>query len=215
MPEILYAHTLAGRSEDEWEPLEDHLEAVAKCAAAFAKPFGSTELARAAGLLHDSVKASERFQRYLRGEAASTGHSTAGAQLACPRYGQHVGKLLAFCAAGHHAGLADGAGADGSTLANRLTKNIERYDRWQELELALPANLSAPASFNLRPDRQGFQLAFLTRMLFSCLVDATPSAPSGSARVASSAWHGRTCPPSSQGSKTAWRVSGPKRTTRP
>ena len=172
MPDRLYAHSRPGRPEAAWEPLAAHLAEVAEMAAGFATAFGAGELARTLGLLHDVGKASERFQRYLRGEAASTDHSTAGAQLACVRYGRQVGKLLAFCVAGHHAGLADGAGAEGSTLTARLAKKVEHYDRWQELALDLPARLTAPASFKLRPDRQGFQLAFFTRMLFSCLADA-------------------------------------------
>ena len=172
MPDILYAHTRPDRPEDDWEPLGTHLAAVGRTAGAFAAAFGAAELARTVGLLHDVGKASDRFQRYLRDETTSTDHSTAGAQLACQRYGQQVGKLLAFCVAGHHAGLTDGSGAEGSTLATRLSKQIERFDRWQELGLDLPLSLSPPACFKLRPDRQGFQLTFLTRMLFSCLVDA-------------------------------------------
>ena len=107
-------------------------------------------ITRTLGLLHDIGKASDRFQHYLRGRAASTDHSTAGAQLACARYRSQVGKLLAFCVAGHHAGLADGAGADGSTLAARLSKKIEDCRRWEELALGLPDDLTAPALFKVR-----------------------------------------------------------------
>ena len=172
MSDILYAHSLPDRPREEWELLERHLAEVAELAGKFAAAFGGEDLARTLGLLHDIGKASDRFQRYLRDTAASTDHSTAGAQFACARYGPQLGKLLAFCVAGHHAGLADGAGAEGSTLAARLTKRVEDYHCWQELALELPSSLGAPASFRVRHDRQGFQLAFLTRMLFSCLVDA-------------------------------------------
>ena len=168
----LYAHSLPDRPRHDWESLARHLAEVAELAGEFADVFDAKELGHALGLLHDVGKASDRFQRYLRQEATSTDHSTAGAQLACARYGRHVGKLLAFCIAGHHAGLADGAGPEGSTLAARLCKRIEDYRRWEELSLDLPEILAAPASFGVRPDRQGFQLAFLARMLFSCLVDA-------------------------------------------
>lgn len=172
MPGTLYAHTLPDRPRGEWEPLARHLGEVAEMAAGFAAGFGGGELARTIGLLHDVGKASERFQAYLEGKAASTDHSTAGAQLAVERYKPKLGKLLAFCIAGHHAGLADGAGADGATLASRLGKKVEPYDRWQELGLALPASLPQPEGFAFRQGWEGFQLAFLTRMLFSCLVDA-------------------------------------------
>lgn len=141
-------------------------------ATGFATAFQSGELARVAGLLHDVGKVSSRFQEYLLRRASSTDHSTAGAQLACKLYGSPLGKLLAFCIAGHHAGLANGVGAEESTLADRLKKKVEPYPIWQDLELDLPKTLTPPQSFAIRPDRQGFQLAFFTRMLFSCLVDA-------------------------------------------
>lgn len=167
MPEALYAHTHPTR---EWEPLAEHSAAVAVLAAAFARPFAADGLASAAGLLHDLGKASPRFQAYLRGAAASTDHSTAGAQLACRFYGPGLGKLLAYAVAGHHAGLADGADSGGPSLAARLGKRIEPYDRWPEVA-ALPETLPSP-QLRIRAGRHGFQLAFFTRMLFSCLVDA-------------------------------------------
>jgi len=47
-----YAHS--NRSEpDNWQPLDEHLENVAKMAANFAQPFGGQEWARLAGLWHD------------------------------------------------------------------------------------------------------------------------------------------------------------------
>lgn len=170
MPEPLYAHTRPGRPQAEREPLGAHLEAVAGRAAAYAGKFRAGELGRAAGLLHDVGKASERFQAYLRGEGSSVDHSTAGAKLAWERYGFPLGKLLAYAVAGHHAGLADGIGGDSVPLVERLRKKIEPYGRWTEA-VRLPDAL-APPPFEVRPDRQGFQLALFTRMLFSCLVDA-------------------------------------------
>jgi CRISPR-associated endonuclease/helicase Cas3 len=166
MPDNLYAHTHPSAS---WEPLECHLRAVAGRAGAFAGAFGAADLAQAAGLLHDVGKASARFQAYLHGQGPSVDHSTAGARLACERYGMPLGKLLAFAVAGHHAGLPDGAG-DGPSLALRLKKRIEPHDRWTEAAV-LPVQLGLPSP-TPREGRQGFQLAFLTRMLFSCLVDA-------------------------------------------
>lgn len=59
MPYLCYAHSLPGRPEDTWEPLEIHARAVAERAAAFADMFGWAEVARALGLLHDAGKASK------------------------------------------------------------------------------------------------------------------------------------------------------------
>ena len=171
MGTLLYAHTLPDAATDEWEPLSDHLAAVADCTARLAAAFGAEELGHAAGALHDVGKASARFQAYLHGKGASVDHSTAGAQLACDRYGERIGKLLAYAIAGHHAGLADGIGGEGTSLAERLRKTVEPFDRWPEVA-TLPAGLAPPAHLQLRDGRQGFQLSFLTRMLFSCLVDA-------------------------------------------
>ena len=106
MPDSLYANTRPDSTPEAWEPLGEHLAAVAASAATFARPFGADGLAAAAGLLHDVRKASPRFQAYLRGEAASTDHSTAGAQLACRLFGNRLGKLLAYVVARHNAGLA-------------------------------------------------------------------------------------------------------------
>lgn len=120
---------------------------------------------------------SARFQAYLRGEAGSCDHATAGAQLVRCHYGDPFGKLLAYVVAGHHAGLPDGLGGERVPLAERLRKRIEPFDRWPEV-VTLPNGLQ-PRSFTPRDNRRGFQLAFFTRMLFSCLVDAIAWRPGG------------------------------------
>ena len=186
MPNMLFAHTQPGRAEEDWEPLASHLTAVGVRAAEFAEVFGGELLAGAAGRLHDIGKASARFQPYLRGEAASTDHSTAGAQLACERYGEQVGKLLAFCVAGHHAGLADGAGADGSTLADTAEarpSSASTAGRSWASPCRRPCRLRLPSA-SARTGR-----ASSSPSSPECCSPAwstpTPSAPSGSARAAS------------------------------
>ena len=57
-----FAHSLPGRPSEDWEPLEDHLHAVADLAAKFADKFGAAEWGRAAGLWHDLGKFSAEFQ---------------------------------------------------------------------------------------------------------------------------------------------------------
>ena len=91
-PQVAYAHTLPDLPEEEWEPLAEHLEKVAKLCAIHASAFDAWDWGRLAGICHDLGKASEEFQAYLRtsnrdsedaGEEVSSGkkvdHSTFGA----------------------------------------------------------------------------------------------------------------------------------------
>ena len=159
-----FAHSLPGvPDETKWEPLDEHLRAVAARAGIFAAAFGLAKWGEAAGLLHDIGKNSEAFQSYIRNSGKSPDHSTAGAVEAKARY-KDAGSILAFAIAGHHAGLADGA-----DLTPRLVKPLEPYCGWEMHTGALP--LLDSLKFQPGPYK-GFGLSFFTRMIFSCLVDA-------------------------------------------
>lgn len=186
---MLYAHTLPPpATQNEWEPLLDHLRRVAEGdgdslvgAAGFATAFGGEEWARLLGWWHDLGKYSDAFQKYL---IASTGtsedghraelagrvdHSTAGAQHAA-KLGP-LGRIMAYCIAGHHAGLPDGEGGEAG-LRMRLQKQV---DPWSAAPSELLAKTLPPAPMlQCSGDRRrrAFAVAFFTRMLFSCLVDA-------------------------------------------
>lgn len=142
--------------------------------------FGAAELGALAGLLHDLGKYTLPFQERLRGNPMRVDHSTWGARIAQQRLGT-MGQLLAYGIAGHHAGLANGQGeGERTTLTDRLaTQDLPALDAAWEKDVALPEKLGPPADFKpygesrqQGKDRQPFQLAFLSRMLFSCLVDA-------------------------------------------
>lgn len=181
--ETNFAHSLAGRSTADWEPLEDHLARVASIAAEFAGRFRSRDWGFQAGLWHDIGKYSSEFQAYLRFENGFTAHleqyvgrvdhSSAGAQHACMCLGP-TGRLLAYCIAGHHAGLADAtADSDTASFEKRLTKLIPDYSAAPAELLAKPDLPNPPLTLTHGdPQRAAFQLALFTRMLFSCLVDA-------------------------------------------
>lgn len=172
-----FAHSVSGRAENVWEPLREHLDAVAGRAAEFAGKFGGAALGEALGLLHDLGKYDDRFQQRLRSADVRHDHSTAGAQLAVD-LDDRIGKLLAYAVAGHHAGLADWEAAEGSrrgALSQRLKRDVSVREVVRRAEadgLSLPARLDKPPFKGVVGPLQGFQLAFLGRMLFSCLVDA-------------------------------------------
>ena len=88
------------------------------------------------------------------------------------RYPSMVGKMLAFCIAGHHAGLANAVnGERSSSLADRLAEQVPKPDPcWQE-EVALDA-IDPPRVAPRSGDHIGFSASMFVRMVFSALVDA-------------------------------------------
>ncbi|MGS1118425.1 CRISPR-associated endonuclease Cas3'' [Castellaniella sp. UC4442_H9] len=175
-----YAHSTGRSDQSDWQPLNEHLLNVGELAQNFANGFGAGGLAMAAGRLHDLGKYTQKFQQRLCGNAGRVDHSTHGAKVAIERFGD-IGQLLAYGIAGHHAGLANGTGTgERTSLADRLAAlDLPTLDAVWEREINLPARLNPPGDFKLYGDtnqqkkaRHPFQLAFLTRMLFSCLVDA-------------------------------------------
>ncbi len=161
--------------------LAEHLAGVTQLAALFAEKFGA-DWARLAGRWHDLGKYRQRFQNYIRrvsgyeadahitGEAGKAPHSTAGALLACDRFGV-LGRVLAYLIAGHHAGLSD--------WHNGLNERLQQSDSRAELEEAMaakpPADILDHGEFqtdlkSVPGGSEGF--ALWVRMLFSCLVDA-------------------------------------------
>lgn len=167
----------------DWEPLERHLEEVSRRAAEFADAFGAAEWGRLLGRWHDLGKYSAQFQQYLRTSAdpdaseemrGRVDHSTFGARYAAEKIGGHCGQLLAFCIAGHHAGLpnayATEAAEERSTLEFRLKmKNVPDISFVPTSDAPV---LECRVPFRLRAEDHGFQISFFTRMLFSALIDA-------------------------------------------
>ena len=173
-----YAHSAENLPYEHWQTMESHACNVGGMAAGFAAYFGAQEIARATGLLHDVGKYSPLFDKRLHGDPKRVDHSTAGAKIAVERWGVRLGKMMAFCIAGHHAGLANGAGAgDGrSTLQQRLDwqfgADIPKLDEVWRQEIDLPETLPAPSVKPDAGDYPHFTCAFFIRMLYSCLVDA-------------------------------------------
>ena len=145
----------------------------------FGDAFGAGRAAALAGWLHDLGKYSEKFKLYIEGKGESCDHSTAGAKavLELVDFGSDdaiMAELLAYAIAGHHAGLPDRSGGSGGALDDRLTKKIPTLDAVWKTEVEAETDDLVPRNFSLRQDddRSFFQIAFLGRMIFSCLVDA-------------------------------------------
>ena len=167
-----YAHSGASENRENWHKLSEHLEGTGTRVADFLDAVGGGDIGKVAGLLHDLGKYTQEFQDRLSG-GRRVNHSTAGAKVAVDRYGKHLGKMLAFCIAGHHSGLANGVNGEQITaLEGRLKDKIQAPDPIWEREIALPAALPPPSLKPRDRDAVGFCAAFFVRMLFSALVDA-------------------------------------------
>jgi len=185
-----YAHTKDGKDKSEWQKLIDHLNRTANFAADFGRDAGIAELAKIAGLTHDIGKYSKEFQARLDGSGRKVDHATAGAKELTQLFKgvpqESLATLLAYCISGHHTGLLDyGDSADlpgDGTLQARLKTEVCDYSAYKaELDLS---KLEFPKWLNIHPlrlrlipdkpfkDHQGFSIAFLTRMVYSALVDA-------------------------------------------
>lgn len=167
-----FAHS-ANETTGRWHPLSEHLQSVSALAAEFAASFGYAEEAYAAGLLHDLGKYSDRFQQRLKNPAVVKGinHWTVGA-LQCLLLRRIP---AAFAAAGHHCGmpsridlaLQDKASGvnwkEATTLDEPLDTLIARF---VADGMKLPSPGQPPAI------RDETDVCLLSRLIFSCLVDA-------------------------------------------
>lgn len=186
-----YAHTREGRPRSEWEPLEDHLREVGEGgeympgAAGFAEAFSARPWGHLLGLWHDLGKYSRAFQDHLQSSEGGVAHleslpgsrvdhSTAGAQHAASHCGGSIGRVLAYCIAGHHGGLPDATACGGglSGLEDRLKKEIPAVAAAPPSLLDVPPPAIPQLDFGQRRADRSFRLAVFCRMLFSCLVDA-------------------------------------------
>ena len=171
------------------QPLDDHLRGVAKLAGNFANTFAPKQWGHLAGLWHDIGKFSHAFQRYIRGgdglnahmenTPGRVDHSTAGAlhaQTVFEKIDPLAGRILAYCIAGHHAGLADWHTSSGASLARRLAGNkpvtLDALVRAPQHLKDQPPPPMPPIQLAETPHERAFQAAFYTRMVMSCLVDA-------------------------------------------
>lgn len=154
--------------DNDWhiQTNKEHCEGVAILASEFAYEFGMADWGRMIGLLHDRGKESTGFQAYIRRtsgydptafSSSKKEHSYVGAVLA-HRHPFDQLYWLSNAIAGHHGGLYN---IDELELA--LSKNIP-----EEVPQDLPDIALTLPKFKLTPN----DASHISRMLFSCLVDA-------------------------------------------
>ncbi len=168
----LFAHSRPECPIDHWELLSDHLFNVGNAAKINADSFGAGTLARIAGLLHDLGKVKPEFQARLAGSSIRASHSGEGARYAQEKYGP-LGRMLAYCIAGHHAGLANGVGrsdARPNTPLDERLKQVNRIELPDWLDIPDPERPAPLEGFGQTFPH--FEVQFFIRMLFSALVDA-------------------------------------------
>ena len=133
------------------------------------------------GLLHDIGKFQEDFQCRIDGENIKVEHSACGALAAKILYPDAIGLMMEYCIAGHHSGIPDGGykndTPDMPTLCGRLKRNFEDFSAYKEELKLLEINRKDIINFLMQDCGKNKEIlvdkfAFLTRYVFSCLVDA-------------------------------------------
>lgn len=167
-----FAHSGDKPDHSDWQLLAKHLRGVAesaRCRMEGAVPSQPklAELAGAAGWLHDLGKYRAEFQQMIRGIQAQrekTWHKQAGAAKAF----DVKNAPLAFAIAGHHGGLPDA-----TKLKDSVNGSSGRYVANAVWSVAT-ADCPDVGHVSLSPiaDKDDLANELLTRLVFSCLVDA-------------------------------------------
>ena len=180
---MFYAHSIKNSlSKENWQPLDEHLINVGKLAGECGNELGLKNSASIAGLLHDIGKYRYGFQKRLEGSIDRIPHADAGARLIRelykdkPPHEKLMADIIAYCIAGHHAGLHNQ-----SNLNDFLSEDCGEIDPIWKQEINLDLNNLFPIGFNsptgtnnneIIKNKKFFAFAVMTRMIFSCLVDA-------------------------------------------
>ena len=169
-----YAHSAAGENQpsEKWQKLAPHLKGVARLSRQFAEAArpadeNFAQAAELAGLLHDIGKYRTEFQDMLLGRHPKnelTRHKQAGAAIASDQRRLD----LAFAIAGHHGGLPDRVGV--KELVEGPGGRAVAESIWPAAVADCP-EVNQPIPALARAD-DPIVYDILTRLLFSCLVDA-------------------------------------------
>ncbi|MBR6105137.1 MAG: CRISPR-associated helicase Cas3' [Paludibacteraceae bacterium] len=168
---MIISHILSiGDDRKDWllQSNDDHSAGVAELSSKFASEFGMSEWGNVLGLLHDKGKEKVAFQQHIMKTSGynpdikvvgDSSHAYVGGLIARDLY-PNFHPLLVNPIMGHHRGLYDY-----TDLIEELNKTIPAEVKVNSLniKLALPEHVKTwqPKDFH-----------HLTRMLYSCLVDA-------------------------------------------
>lgn len=152
---------------------------VAELAAQFAGQFGLPTWGHALGILHDKGKERKAFQQYIRqvnglpviekANYTEHNHAYVGGKLAMSLLGKDILNLLANQIFSHHTGLHDYIDAEYIAEAMQLPEEIDKNNIDLDIPRLLEEFHESPFSKQMVDIRH---LHHLSRMLFSCLVDA-------------------------------------------
>lgn len=167
------------------QSIQSHLQGTAELAGRFAAIFNNQSWGECLGYLHDIGKLSDEFQNYIRQfseyeegnidepirKKGKVDHSSAGAILAKEVFGRFW-PPLAYCVAGHHAGLLNWEPSLGypGDMKSRLNK-IDSLEKVRSRIISVMPQFKSPelpCGKEVKPEHMHMWI----RMLFSCLVDA-------------------------------------------
>lgn len=124
-------------------------------------------------MLHDIGKYSTAFQKRLEGSSERVDHTSAGAQESVKKYGDVMGRILAYLIVGHHGGIPDWDDASPYSLRARLEKkDLQNYTDWELEVFDFIKNVTPQLQLNQANEIKKYQIVNRMRMLYSCLVDA-------------------------------------------
>lgn len=178
---LIISHLYQDRENGRWviQTNEEHQRGVAELAAGFSGQFGLPTWGYVLGVLHDIGKERNAFQQYIRTvndfpsvdsrHYEEHNHAFVGGVLAIDLLGKGVLNLLSNQIISHHTGLHDYIDAENIVEGKRLPSEISKESVGIDKALLFEEFRNSPF-FKLCVDKKHFH--HLSRMLFSCLVDA-------------------------------------------
>lgn len=177
----LISHLYQNKESGQWiiQSNDEHQKGVANMAASFTGQFGLPSWGRALGLLHDKGKERAAFQQYIRKANGlpvddkkrydNHKHAFVGGILANELMGEGVLHLLVNQIMSHHTGLHNYGDVEDMLETKQLSKEINKDDISLNKSILAKELMDFPF-FKAKVEKKHFH--HLSRMLFSCLVDA-------------------------------------------